>query len=85
MTKKPIDYSKACIYRIVCRDPEIKECYVGSTTNLTKRRYQHKSLCNNVNNKGYNFYIYRFIRENGGFNNWEIIEIEKFNDCDGKE
>jgi hypothetical protein len=85
MTKTKIDYSKACIYKIVCKDIDIKDCYVGSTTNLTKRRYHHKFNCNNENSNGYNLYVYRFIREHRGYNNWEIIEIEKLNDCEDKE
>ena len=84
MTKIKIDYSKACIYKIVCRDPEIKECYVGSTTNLTKRRSYHKSVCKSENNKECNAYKYQFIRENGGFDNWQVLEIEKV-DCKSKE
>jgi len=84
MTKIKFDYSKACIYKIVCRDPEIKDCYVGSTTNLIKRRSQHKCACNSENSKGYNRYKYQFIRENGGFDNWQVLEIEKV-DCKSKE
>jgi hypothetical protein len=84
MTKTKIDYSKSCIYKIVCKNPEIMDCYVGSTTNLIKRRYQHKSCCNNINNKHHNLYVYEFIRSNGGFENWDFIQIQKFN-CDNKE
>ena len=84
MPKNIIDYSKACIYKIVCRDIEIKDCYVGSTSNLIKRKYYHKYVCNNANSKRYNFYVYNFIRDNGGFDNWDFIEIEKF-DCKTKE
>jgi hypothetical protein len=38
MPRKAIDYSKACIYKISCLDAEIEDIYVGSTTNLVKRR-----------------------------------------------
>ncbi len=84
MPKKPIDYSKACIYKIVCKNPEIKECYVGSTTDLIKRRNCHKYTCNTESNKDYNIYLYKFIRKNYGFDNWQVIEIEKFK-CESKE
>ena len=30
MPKLEIDYSKAIMYKIVCKDPTIKELYVGS-------------------------------------------------------
>ena len=85
MTKKPINYSNSSIYKIVCKDPSITDCYVGSTTNLIKRRASHKFDCNNEKDKRYNFYVYQFIREHGGFDNFQIIEIEKFNDCEDKE
>ena len=64
-------------YKIVSKDNNIKDCYVGKTTNFKRRIIEHKSICNNVNLKNYNLKIYKFIRENGGINNWEFIEIEK--------
>jgi len=85
MTKKPIDYSKSCIYKLCCRDTNITDCYVGSTTNFRSRKSQHKSKCNKENNKAYNFKVYQFIRDNGGWNNWDIVLIEKVNVNDGYE
>ena len=38
MPKTSLDYKKAAIYRIVCRDVTLKETYVGSTTNFEKRK-----------------------------------------------
>jgi hypothetical protein len=78
MPRNPIDYSKNINYKIVCKNPNIKELYVGSTTEFIKRKNKHKSDCNCLTSKGYNFYIYQFIRENGGWNNWQMIEIEKY-------
>ena len=78
------DYSKGLIYQLCCKNPEITECYVGSTTNKTKRKQEHKSSCNNSNSKKYNNYKYEFIRENGGFENWDLIVIEPF-PCNSKE
>ena len=51
MPKIPIDYSKTIIYKIVCNDLSIKECYVGHTINMTKRKCCHKSTCNNEKDK----------------------------------
>jgi hypothetical protein len=53
MPKKPIDYSKTIIYKLVCNDLSITDVYVGSTTSFVKRKYLHKSLCNNENSKCY--------------------------------
>jgi hypothetical protein len=46
MTRTPIDYSKTIIYRIVCKDVNVTECYIGQTTNFIKRKSQHKENCN---------------------------------------
>ena len=78
MPKKSIDYSKTVIYKICCKDINITDFYVGHTTELTKRKYQHKTNCNNENFKAYNIYLYRFIRENGGWDNWEVVKIEDY-------
>jgi hypothetical protein len=85
MPRLAIDYKKACIYEIVCKDVSITQRYVGSTTNLIKRRYEHKSDCNNEKRKNYNYYVYQFIRENGSFDNWDVVLIEKVIDCKDKE
>ena len=60
MPKKDIDYSNTIIYKIVCKDINNKDCF-------TKRKYRHKYCCNNPSDKGYNLYVYKFIRENGGW------------------
>ena len=62
-----------CVYRIECLDKNIKEFYIGSTKNLHKRSGLHKSTCYNINRPGYNYKVYQFIRENGGWDNWQII------------
>ena len=72
------DYGKTIIYKIVCNDLTIKECYVGHTTDMTKRKCQHKSCCHNDKDKGHNHKIYKIIRENGGWSNWSMILVEKF-------
>lgn len=86
MTKKPIDYSKSCIYKLCCKDTNITDCYVGSTTNFRSRKYHHKSSCNNENNSGiYNLKVYQFIRDNGGWDNFDMVLVEKVNVNDGNE
>lgn len=80
-----IDYSKTIIYKIVSNDLNITDVYVGSTTDFTRRKNQHKSSCNNINDKHYNFKLYQFIRANGGWGNFTMIEIEKCNCSDGNE
>lgn len=56
-----------CVYCISCKNPEIKQVYIGCTKNLTNRIYQHT-----VKSKVYpNRKLYKFIKDNGDWNNWE--------------
>jgi hypothetical protein len=85
MTRTPIDYSKTIIYRIVCKDVNVTECYIGQTTNFIKRKSQHKENCNGEKYKNYNYYVYQFIRNNMGWDNWDMIEIEKYESVDSND
>jgi len=78
MPRAVVDYSKTNIYKIVCNDLTVKDCYVGHTTDMTKRKYCHKSNCNNEKDKRNNYKIYQIIRENGGWDNWNMVLVEKF-------
>ena len=65
-----------CIYRIECLNPEIKDFYIGSTGDLKERIANHKCCCNNINRPEYNYKLYKFIRNHGGWDNWRIdIEL----------
>ena len=66
------------MYKIVCNDLNIKDLYVGSTTDYYNRKSKHKSNCISENCKSYNFNVYKYIRATGGWDNWSMIEIEKF-------
>ena len=80
-----INYSNTIIYKLCCRDLNITEIYVGHTTDFRKRKWCHKASCNNETNKKYNINVYQYIRENGGWNNWDMIEIERFEAIDGND
>lgn len=82
MPRLAIDYSKTIIYRIICKNPTITDCYVGSTTDFKSRKKNHKTCCNNKNSKDYNLNVYTFIRDNNGWDNWDMIEIEKYKAID---
>jgi hypothetical protein len=77
MPKDNINYSDTTIYKIYCKDETITDLYVGYTTNFHVRKYQHKNSCNNSKNN--NIKIYKTIRENGGWDNWNMVEIAKYN------
>jgi hypothetical protein len=74
---KTIDYTKTIFYKIICNDKNIKDCYIGHTTNFIRRKSAHKCRCNNENDKQYNYNVYKFIRDNGGWCNWSMIIIEE--------
>ena len=84
MPKKTIDYSKCSIYKIQ-HDERDDLIYIGHTTNFTKRKYHHKSNCNNVKNKKNNLKLYNMMRENGGWNEFKMIELYKFSCSDRRE
>ena len=85
MPRTPIDYSNTIMYRLVCKDTNITECYIGHTTDFTKRKYQHKFATLNPKSGKYNIKVYSFIRDNGNWQNWDMIEIEKVNCLDSNE
>jgi len=76
-------YQKAVIYKICCKDINIKEIYVGSTCNFNRRRNGHKSMCKSEKGRYYNLSVYQYIRNNGGWDNWDMIMIEQFS-CEDK-
>ena len=77
MPKTPIDFSRCIIYKIVCFDTNISDCYVGHTTDFIRRKSQHKSCCYNPNNKEYNKKVYDFIRSHGDWENFQMLQIEE--------
>ena len=62
---------KGYIYKLYCLDDNIKECYIGSSWDMKVRMVRHKSSCTNINNPKYNYKVYRFIRANGNWSNWD--------------
>jgi hypothetical protein len=83
MPLTPIKYENGLIYKIVCNDTSITDCYVGSTTNIVKRRQKHKYNSNHENSKDYNMYVYQFIRDHDGWENWSLVLIENHS-CNNK-
>ena len=79
MPKTDINYENTTIYKIYCKDPNVKELYIGNTTNFVQRKHMHKRFVKNPNCK--NTKLYKVIQENGGWDNWimEIVECFKCN------
>ena len=79
MSGKEIDYSitPVSFYKIICNDLNVKDFYVGHTTSFRQRKSKHKQSCHNENSKDYKYRVYEFIRNNGGWENFTMLEIEK--------
>jgi len=68
------------MYKICPKNTDLKYCYIGQTTNFGNRQRQHlKNTVTKSDKKHYHLKHYQAIRENGGWDEWEMVEIEKFN------
>ena len=85
MPRKEIDYNQTIIYKIICKDLRVKELYVGHTTDFIRRKNNHKKNSTNEKSRDFNYNVYVMIRKYGGWENWDMIEIEKFPCLDGNE
>jgi hypothetical protein len=72
-------YNNSVIYKISCKDENIKDVYIGATNDFKRRKSEHKKRCKKNIYKEYKFKVYEKIREYGGINNWNINVIEKCN------
>jgi len=73
------EYNNSVIYKMCCKDESVPDIYIGSTTNFQNRKQQHKQFCNTLN-----FPVYQFIRDNGGWSNWNMLVIEEY-PCDNRK
>lgn len=83
MPKCAADYSRTAIYKLCCLNLDIKDIYIGHTTNFVKRKNHHKFSCNTTTHNKSDQFVYRFIRDNGGWSNWKMVQIEEIN-CSNK-
>ena len=67
----------SCIY--IIRHKHSNNSYIGSTKDFRKRLWGHKTRCYSGNNKS-NFQLYKFIRDNEGWDNFDMVKI-----CDCEE
>ena len=81
MPKVQTDYSNTIIYKLCCKNPEITDIYVGHTTNFTQRKNHHRIACDSLLDR----YVYQYINDNGGWNNWTMIQLETYNCIDKRK
>jgi len=67
------------IYIIKSKEQSLHDFYVGSCEDMRSREVKHKSVCNNENSPEYNYKVYKFIRANGG---WDNFIMEQIDTCD---
>ena len=78
-----VNYNNTKIYIIRCKNKVVKDFYIGHSVDFTNRKSVHKNHSKNpkTNQKK----IYKIINENGGWDNWEMIELEKYPCSDANE
>mgnify|MGYP000099865419 FL=1 len=65
------------IYKLIKKDALNDDMvYIGSTEDINDRMSKHKYSCNNIKNQSYNCKVYKYIRDNGGWDEWkyEIVD-----------
>ena len=63
------------IYIIKSKEQSLHDFYIGSTEDMRNRKHKHKYDCYSKNGPKYNYKLYKFIRANGGWENFEMIQI----------
>jgi predicted GIY-YIG superfamily endonuclease len=69
MPRQPINHENTHFYKICCNDLNVKDIYVGHTTDFRKRKTQHKDRC--LHEKSENI-IYMFIDSSEIMETWII-------------
>jgi predicted GIY-YIG superfamily endonuclease len=76
-------YENFIIYKIY--QPSVPDMlYIGSSTNFSQRKSNHKKYCHCKTSKKYKYPLYQYIRGCGGFGNFNIEIVEKY-PCKTKE
>ena len=67
------DLDNSVVYKIFCKDNDIKDFYIGSTKDIKNRMRLHKSK------KNLPCRLYKTVRENGSWENWDYEILENCN------
>ena len=71
-----VKFKKFVIYKISHLDSD--NSYIGSTCNFSSRKSHHKKNVSNKVAKSYWSRLYRFIRDNGGFEAFKMEIIDSY-------
>ncbi|MFY7728216.1 MAG: GIY-YIG nuclease family protein [Flavobacterium sp.] len=72
------DLTNYTMYKIMPKNPELKLCYVGHTAYFHKRIAQHKEQAINEDYAKSHQKLYTTIRQHGGWDAWDMVELEQF-------
>ena len=67
------NYNHTVIYKLQSKFPEITKVYIGHTTNMKQRFYRHSYRSKYMIHSS----LYDYIRETGGIENWDMIELHR--------
>ncbi len=79
LTYSASDIDNYVMYKIYPKNSNLNYCYIGHTNNFNFRKSHHKMPCIDINHSKSHIKLYQVIRENGGWDEWEMVELEKFN------
>lgn len=75
-------------YMIYCEnffeEDGCKSIYIGHTEDIRKRMNNHRYFCNFSHMGEYHTLKYKVIRNNGGWDNWNIIKIHS-QECENRK
>jgi hypothetical protein len=74
-------YDNFTIYKIVSKNEDDDNIYSGSTIDFERRKEQHRKAVDNKNGIQYYTLLYRYIRNNGGWENWTIEILDHYPQC----
>ena len=79
MSNAKSNFGKSIIYKIVCKDLQIKDVYVDSTRNLAARIAAHKHWAKNPEHQlAKDRLLYSTVDANLGWDNWTVVFIERY-------
>ena len=71
------DIDNYSMYKIYPKNSDLNYSYIGHTNNFVFRKRQHQLPCIDTTHTKSHIKLYQVIRENGGWDEWVMVEIEK--------
>jgi hypothetical protein len=75
MPKVKINYAEMIFYKICCLSPTITKVFIGHTTNINQRKH---TLKKQTQSDAYCSDMIEFIKNSGGWDNWSLQILEKY-------